>query len=215
MRNFVVKRRPTPAMAVAMLALFVALGGSSYAAVKLAKNSVKAKQIAPNAVGASEIKARAVRSGEVRDGSLLAQDFKAGQLPAGAKGEKGDPGAKGDKGDKGDTGDAGTAVAYATLTSTGTVITSKSKNIDQSNVDDDTQTGAYCLLNLPAGVKSAMVAPQAVFDGGQADVITSFFLNTSGGNVSQGDCTGTILIRTYDTSDASLQDRAFTVWFED
>jgi hypothetical protein len=42
-----------------------------------------------------------VRTSEVKDGSLLARDFRAGQLPAGPKG------AKGDKGDKGDTGDAG------------------------------------------------------------------------------------------------------------
>jgi hypothetical protein len=199
-------------MAVALCALFVALGGSSYAAVKLAKNSVKAKQIAPNAVGASEIKARAVRSGEVRDGSLLAQDFKAGQLPAGAKG---DTGAKGDKGDKGDTGDAGTAVAYATLTSTGTVITSKSKNIDQSNVATDTVAGAYCFVNLPFVPKSAMVSPQPVFDGGETDVIASAYVNATGGTIIVGDCSGTALVRTFDTTDAALQDQAFTVWFED
>jgi hypothetical protein len=88
-------------MAVALCALFVALGGSSYAALSLPKNSVKARQIASNAVGAAEIKSGAVRSAEVRNGSLLAKDFKAGQLPAGAKGDKGDPGAKGEKGDRG------------------------------------------------------------------------------------------------------------------
>lgn len=36
---------------VGFLALFVALGGTSYAAVSLPKNSVTAKQIAPKAVG--------------------------------------------------------------------------------------------------------------------------------------------------------------------
>jgi hypothetical protein len=215
MRNFLATRRPSPAMAVALIALFVALGGSSYAAVTLAKNSVKAKQIAPNAVRASEIKASAVRSAEVRNGSLLAQDFKTGQLPAGPKGDKGDTGEKGDKGDKGDTGDAGTAVAYATVTSTGTVITGKSKNLDQSNVDADTQVGAYCFLSLPSGVKTAMVAPQTAFDGGQQDVIASYYLNEGGGNVTQGDCSGKVLVRTFDTSDGSAQDRAFTIWFDD
>ncbi len=77
---------------IAMIALFVALGGTTYAAVVLPKNSVKAKQIATNAVGASEIKSRAVGTSEVRNGRLLAEDFRAGQLPAGAKGDKGDPG---------------------------------------------------------------------------------------------------------------------------
>jgi len=82
---------------IAYLALFVALGGTSYAAVKLPKNSVKAKQIAAGAVASSEVK----------DHSLLTKDFKPGQLPAGARGDagpKGDTGAKGDKGDQGEPG---------------------------------------------------------------------------------------------------------------
>lgn len=42
--------RPSPAMIVALIALFVALGGASYAAVKLKKNAVKTKNIANKAV---------------------------------------------------------------------------------------------------------------------------------------------------------------------
>src|SRR4051794_38465702 len=68
-------RRPSPAMVVACVALAVALGGTSYAAVKLPANSVTTR--------------------EVKDGSLLAKDFKAGQLPRGPAGPKGDPGASG------------------------------------------------------------------------------------------------------------------------
>jgi hypothetical protein len=86
---------------ISLLALFVALGGTTYAAATLSKNSVGAKQIKKDAVRASEIKSRAVGTSEVRDAALLAQDFKAGQLPAGAKGDKGDKGLKGDQGDTG------------------------------------------------------------------------------------------------------------------
>jgi hypothetical protein len=77
---------------VSVMALFVALGGTTYAAVTLPKNAVGPKQIKKNAVRASEIKSRAVGTSEVRNGALLAEDFKAGQLPAGAKGDKGDTG---------------------------------------------------------------------------------------------------------------------------
>jgi hypothetical protein len=91
--------RHVRANAVAYLALFVALGGTSYAAVKLPKNSV----------GTAQIKKNAVTSKKVKDRSLLLKDFKAGQLPAGPKGDKGDPGAKGDTGPA--TGPAGGALA--------------------------------------------------------------------------------------------------------
>jgi hypothetical protein len=83
--------------AIALLALFVALGGTSYAVAQLPKNSVKAKQIAPGAVGTSEVK----------DGSLLKTDFKAGQLPAGATGPQGVAGAPGQDGAPGEQGAPG------------------------------------------------------------------------------------------------------------
>jgi hypothetical protein len=92
------------ANAVSLIALFVALGGTGVAAISLSKNSVGPQQIKKDAVRASEIKSRAVGTSEVRNGALLAEDFKPGQLPAGAKGDKGDKGLKGDKGDTGDTG---------------------------------------------------------------------------------------------------------------
>ena len=53
-----------------------ALGGASYAAVKIPKNSVGTKQIKKNAV--NNIK--------VKNGALLAGDFKAGQILSGATG---------------------------------------------------------------------------------------------------------------------------------
>jgi hypothetical protein len=84
-----IRRHLSFANAISVIALFVALGGTSYA---VAKNTIGAKQIKKDAVRASEIKSRAVGTSEVRNAALLAEDFKAGQLPAGAKGDKGDPG---------------------------------------------------------------------------------------------------------------------------
>ncbi|MEA2448394.1 MAG: hypothetical protein QOG63_326 [Thermoleophilaceae bacterium] len=80
---------------VATLALFVALGGASYAALKLPHNSVKSKQIARGAVKRSDLGANAVDSSKVKDGKLRARDFAAGQLPAGPPGQDGAPGAPG------------------------------------------------------------------------------------------------------------------------
>jgi hypothetical protein len=78
---------------VATLALFVALGGSAYAAVELSKNSVRTKHIAKGQVKAADLGRNAVTSAKVKNLSLLAADFKAGQLPAiGPKGDPGPPG---------------------------------------------------------------------------------------------------------------------------
>ena len=90
-KNFRMKL-PSPAMIVAMAALIVALGGTSYAATKLAKNSVGEKQIKKNAVTATKIKANSVTSTKVKDRSLQAKDFKANSLPKGPRGATGPTG---------------------------------------------------------------------------------------------------------------------------
>lgn len=82
-------------MLVALLALFVALGGVGYAAITLPKNSVGAKQLKKNAVTAKKVRKNAVTSPKVKDFSLLGRDFKPGELPAGAQGPKGEQGPPG------------------------------------------------------------------------------------------------------------------------
>ena len=77
------KLRPSPAMVVAVVALVGSLGGTSYAAASLAKNSVGTGQLKTGAVKVTDIANNAVSSSKVKNGSLLAVDFKAGQLPQG------------------------------------------------------------------------------------------------------------------------------------
>jgi len=63
-------RPPSPAMAVALLALFVALGGSSYAALK-----VNGKQIVDNSVRSKDLRNNDVRSKDVRNNGLTGADL--------------------------------------------------------------------------------------------------------------------------------------------
>lgn len=89
-----VRNRLTYANVISSLALFLALSGGAYA-LTIPSNTIGSKQLKKNAVRASDIRANAVSSSKVKNLSLLAKDFKAGQLPAGAKGDKGatgDPG---------------------------------------------------------------------------------------------------------------------------
>jgi hypothetical protein len=76
---------------IGYLALFVALGGTAYAAATIGSsdiqnNAVRSRHIKDGEVKNHDLAANSVGTGKVIDGSLLKQDFKAGQLP------KGDPG---------------------------------------------------------------------------------------------------------------------------
>ena len=71
------RSRLTFANVVSMVALFVALGGSSYAAV-----TITGKQIKDSSITTDDIK----------DRSLLNRDFKPGQLPRGGSGPQGPAG---------------------------------------------------------------------------------------------------------------------------
>ena len=83
------------------MALIVALGGTSYAAVVLPRNSVGSSQLKKNAVISSKVKSEAVTSSKVKDRSLLARDFMPGQLVAGHQGPTGATGATGATGPRG------------------------------------------------------------------------------------------------------------------
>ena len=88
------KLRPSPSMAVALLALFISLSGGAIAVTKdkerskpqaVPKNSVGPRQlkpgaltapdIAPNAVGAPALAADAVTGAKIRDGSVVREDL--------------------------------------------------------------------------------------------------------------------------------------------
>ena len=105
--RWILRLVPSPAMAVACLALLVALGGVGYAAVKLPANSV----------GSAQLKNDAVTGLKVKNGTLLAADFKRGQV-VGKTGTKGDPGLKGDTGPKGDQGRKATPATAARVGAT-------------------------------------------------------------------------------------------------
>jgi hypothetical protein len=59
---------------IALLALFIALGGTTYAATALPANSVGAKQLKKNAVINKKIKANAVTGAKVKNNSLTGAD---------------------------------------------------------------------------------------------------------------------------------------------
>jgi hypothetical protein len=96
------RRHLTYANVMATIAVFVALGGSSYAALR-----VTGKQVADRSLTGRDVKTGSLTSRQIKDRSLRAKDFRAGQLPAGVQGPQGIAGPQGPDGPKGEKGDTG------------------------------------------------------------------------------------------------------------
>ena len=140
---------------VAYVALLFALSSTSYAAAD--------KLLPANSVGTKQ----------VINGSLLKKDFKAGQLPRGARGPAGARGAKGPTGGQGVQGVQGaqgvqgiqglpgSARAYGLVAADGTLNTSRSKNVKQ--VGTFPGSGVYC-VRLAAGIDPATTGVIATVD---------------------------------------------------
>ena len=109
--------RPSPATIVATLALIAALGGTSYAAVK-----ITGKDVRDNVLTGKDVRNRSITGADVKDASLTARDFGRDQLPRAANGPEGPPGPAGpqgpagEQGAKGDTGPAGPVAALPAAT---------------------------------------------------------------------------------------------------
>lgn len=102
-----IRSRMSYANVMATIAVFIALGGSSYAAIKVTGKNVK-----DSSLTGRDVKNSSLTGSDVKDRSLLSKDFKEGQLPAGPAGA---PGAPGRDGVDGQTGPVGPTFARSTF----------------------------------------------------------------------------------------------------
>src|SRR5690348_7228443 len=183
------RRRPSAALVVSLVALFVALGGTGYAAIKLPKNSVASPQVVNGSLGTADLskKARAALKGN--------------------RGARGPAGAAGIAGAAGAAGPAGTAVAYADFNGAGAIQSQTTPfNITVANMHH-VGTGIYCFKNLGFTPHSAVVAADNSF--GVNDTIATVFTGTVLTDCDPGEL---VRVRTTDHLGA-LADRAFVIWF--
>lgn len=124
--RFLRKFRPSPALVVASIGLLVALGGTSIAAIS---------NVPLLSVGTPQLKGNAVVSSKVKNRSLLAVDFKQGQLPRGPRGAAGAPGPAGAAGPAGPSGPAGAAATalWASVDQNGTLVRNRGAASAQRN----------------------------------------------------------------------------------
>src|SRR5688500_8699094 len=97
MKTLLARFRAHPALLISFAALFIVLGGASYAAIPLPTRSV----------GTQHTLKYPTVMGKVQNGSLKKVDFAAGQLPGGAQGPAGPTGATGATGPAGPSGVTG------------------------------------------------------------------------------------------------------------
>jgi hypothetical protein len=155
-------RKPTPKYAnvTATLALFVALGGTSYAAATISSSDVQNGSLTGTGIRNESLKSRDVDNGsltgsDLKNGSLLAADFKAGRLPAGPQGLPGPQGPQGVQGPQGIQGPAGAT----------NVVTRRAKRLVANggfeNVQVDCQSGET-VVGGGAGITAAFTTDAAI-----------------------------------------------------
>lgn len=138
----------------ATLALFIALGGTSWAVSTLPRNSV----------GTPQLRAGAVTGAKVRDGSLSAADFSTGTAGFGRRGPRGPLGPTGGVGSPGAPGAVG-----ARGPSDASVDTGSSRKLSaQANVAITVNT----LDALPAGSYMLTANAQAVDFANAGEIVT-------------------------------------------
>jgi hypothetical protein len=123
------KLRPSPALVVAVLALVVAMTGTSYAAVKIGSAQIK-----NNSIKSLDVKDQSLTGKDVQDGSLAAADVQDGSL-AGA--------------DVQDGSLTGADVADRSLTSA---------DVNRSCTADDVAVMGVCIDKAAAGPSSFAAA---------------------------------------------------------
>ena len=141
--------RPRHGTVVAYLALFLALGGTAFAAASLPRHSV----------GTAQLRNGAVTGSKVRNGSLSASDFRSGSLP---KGPAGPTGPAGPAGPQGPPGSSGANVALGLVGATGAV--TNGNGISSANVSTPS-VGGYCIFGLNPAPQNVQVTPQHTFSG--------------------------------------------------
>jgi hypothetical protein len=143
----------SPGSVLALIALFVALGGVSYAAVtingrNIQNNSIPGKKLRNGAVTNNKVKANSLRANRLTAGARAS--LTGAQGPQGPTGPRGERGAQGPGGVQ---GPAGTALAYAEVNpTTPSFVTERTSGFTEVTRP---LGGRYCLAPTPAVVAQA------------------------------------------------------------
>jgi hypothetical protein len=197
-------RRPSPALVLSMIALFVALGGVSYGLAgkntvtsdDIVNGAVKSKDLKNSGVKSKDLNTGSVKTSDVADDALTGDDINENTLnrvpEAGdAATLEGSPA----------SAFASTIVRWATVNADGTIIAAQSQGITQDNITHPS-AGFYCLTGLDP-VPTAATATRR-FGG----TFGQIFVEVDPGGTA---CSGAVIgISTYNNSNGAANN-PFTV----
>ncbi len=204
----------SPSMGVALVALFVSLGGVSYG---VATGSIDSREIKNNTIRTRDLRNNEVRGRDIRNSTIGGRDVafntlsgldinesKLGKVPSATKADSADVAALSRIGLS--------PVAYARVDSGGDVVESDSRGVADGNVSTGGSAGRYCFARLPFAFRSA----QVTIDYGDA---------STGGNLNriaqvakgnpQGDCGAGNQLEVATSNGSGGAEAGFYAWFYD
>jgi hypothetical protein len=188
--------RPSPSMVVALIALFLSLGGVSYG---LATGSIDSREIKNNTIRSRDLKNNEVRGRDLRNSTVRGADVALNTITGVDVNESKlgkVPGAE-----RADSADIGLSpVAFARVSSSGGVREADSRGVGDGNVTA-VGSGKYCFRALSFGFRSAQVTID------YADATGNPTAQVAGGN-PKGDCPAGSQLEVVTGSAAG-----FYVWF--
>ena len=154
-------RAPGPALVISLLALLVALGGTTYAATSLPRNSVGTAQLKNGAVTKTKISKKTIAALKGNRGP---------QGPQGVPGPKGDTGSQGVPGPKGDTGSQGVpglpGIAFVTSEVTAMEGTTSTTPVDLAT------PGPSVTVTVPSSGLIEVYAQAIIFGSASRGIVT-------------------------------------------
>jgi|RhiMetdeSRZDD1v2_1073273.scaffolds.fasta_scaffold92770_2 collagen triple helix repeat protein len=170
---------------IALVALFVALGGTTYAASSalIGTNTVASPQVVNGSLQTTDLSAQARKALKGNRGFRGLVGARGARGPTGVQGAQGPRGLQGTQGIQGPQGLSGPARAYAVVAADGTVNAALSKNVTVNK----NGAGTYC-ITLGGGIDPATttLAASVIFTFGGDTTATIQVANPAIANV--GNC---------------------------
>lgn len=205
------RRRPSPAMVVALVALVVASAGSAAAASRLITDS-------------SQVERGSINSGDLANGEgvnfadltpkakLRLRPKRGAQGPEGVRGPQGAAGGRGEQGPPGDNGADGSARAFAYVDAAGNLDTANSKGVNGASRPSN---GHYC-FDLGPGARSAVASVDSSSTGFFDTIYPGLPITTAGSNQIANNCPSNepdAIVVVVDVLNGVFANRAFWVEF--